>query len=86
MSNPAEPTEEQINAIKDVLFMFSKGYELISTKDDKWVIVATLDLFTPTFFDSLTEKLGNPNNYSFMISRDEITRLRTTLIIQFYNF
>lgn len=85
MSNPAAPTEEQIDAIKYALSTYSKGYELISTEEDKWVIVATLDLFTPSFFDSLTEKLGNPKNYSFMISRDEATRLRTTLIIQFYN-
>lgn len=85
MSNPAAPTEEQIDAIKDVLCTFSTGYELISTKDNKWVIVATLDLFTPSFFDALVEKLGNPKNYSFMISRDEETRLRTTLIIHFYN-
>lgn len=85
MSKTAAPTDKQINAMKDVLSTFSKGYELISTKDDKWVIVATLDLFTPSFFIFLVEKLGNPKKYSFMINRDEETRLRTTLIIHFYN-
>ena len=86
MNNPDQPTKEQIDAIMSVLATYNKGYELISTEEDEWVIVATLDLFTPSFFDSLTEKLGNPKNYSLMISRDEETRLRTVLIIQFYNF